>query len=258
MTPASDDYDRRPLEWFRHPHRLLNDPDYMLLRSALKALLWDLAMLACREGGAHDGALPDVRRIAWHLRQEAEDVETDMHELLDLGWLRNDGGRWTHLALVEWQAAKSGAERMRELRERQAKERTQVTVRNASRDSLSPEKRIEEKEKREEKEQHHAECDSLSQSGNGDDALPETLLRLGVSQQQVKPILNRYPKARILEAVAVVTQGKRLGKVNDPPAFLVDFLRGGGEVPKWFKPDPDSEAVRKAYATDALRAGGEA
>lgn len=261
VPDKSSDYDRRPLEWFKLPHALLLDPRYMRLRPPLQALVINLAMLACRDGGARDGSLPSVVDIAWHLRQDAEEVETDMRDLADLGFLRQVDRRWYHAELVKWQEAKTGAERIRAWRQRQAKSEHAVTERYGMRNSMLPESESEsesEQEQEQEQEQHHASGNSLLQSerDDADDGPARALASIGVDSPE--SLARKHPTKRVLEVVEIVRQGMVKGKVDTPAAYAVWMLGSHAPRPAWYQPDPDSEEVRRGYAQDALAAGGQA
>lgn len=105
--------------WMKLPYRLLEDPTFMQMRPTLRDLLVRLSLLAARSDGQKTGALPPVRDIAWHLRAEAEELESDMFLLAELGYLSQRKGRWFHDAYVTWQKAAASTERWRAWRDRQ-------------------------------------------------------------------------------------------------------------------------------------------
>jgi hypothetical protein len=105
--------------WVKVPEALLDDPTYMRMRPTLRALLLDLALTCSKEGTNEDGRLPPVNDLAWALRQDVEELETDMHQLAELGYLNTRKGHWFHVALVEWQKPSPSTLRWRRWYEKQ-------------------------------------------------------------------------------------------------------------------------------------------
>lgn len=85
--------------WFKLPIKLLHDPAWMQLSSRLQLLTIHVALLAAYNGGE----LPDPGDMAFTLRADREELETDLNALAEGGWVARKGGRWLASAFAEWQ-----------------------------------------------------------------------------------------------------------------------------------------------------------
>lgn len=103
--------------WLKLPHRLIHEPEVMMLAPRMRLLMYDLALVA----GDYEkgGELPPIRSIAYTLRADAEELETDMVALAEVGVLSHIDGKWYHAAFRDWQEPVSGAARVAAFRNRQ-------------------------------------------------------------------------------------------------------------------------------------------
>ncbi|MBM3123138.1 MAG: hypothetical protein FJZ97_13285 [Chloroflexi bacterium] len=107
--------------FIRVPHRLLTDATWGRLNYRLKALAVQLALVAGdTDAEADGGILPETGALAWMLRQDAEELETDLVALEEVGYVERKGGRWYAAEFMRWQDGMTpGARRMRRLRAKQ-------------------------------------------------------------------------------------------------------------------------------------------
>lgn len=106
--------------WIKLYHEILDDPKMGRLEDRLYRRTIELFLLAGELD--QDGYLPTVRDIAWRLRIDEEQLETEMIELQKVGILSVQGGRWLVTKFAERQAPMEKAEYMRRLREERQRE----------------------------------------------------------------------------------------------------------------------------------------
>lgn len=106
--------------WIKLYHEILDDPKMGRLRDRLWRRVIECFLLAGEL--EEDGWLPPLADMAWRLRADAEQLETELAELAAVGILEMREGRWFVSKFAERQAALSGAERMARLRERKRKQ----------------------------------------------------------------------------------------------------------------------------------------
>lgn len=105
--------------WLKLYYEILDDPKLAMLRPATK---WRFVECLLVAGECDDnGFIPDTPQLAWRIRADAEQLETDLLELVKAGLLQKADGRWFVVKFAERQAPVSDAERMRRFRERQQK-----------------------------------------------------------------------------------------------------------------------------------------
>lgn len=125
--------------WIKLYQEILYDPKMGLMSDRLYRRTIELFLLAGEMD--EEGYLPTVEEIAWKLRLEAEQLETEMIELQKVGILSMDGGRWYVTKFAERQAANPPAERMRQFRDREKKREYYepvthgVTIRNTDKET---------------------------------------------------------------------------------------------------------------------------
>jgi hypothetical protein len=120
--------------WLKVPIALLENPTYGRLADRLYRRAMELRLLAGRQN--EGGLLPNVEDIAWSLHvPDAEDLETDLVVLEEVGILERKNGRWIFAAFEHDQAPGESTERVRRFRERrnaaQAEAVTVTRYRNA-------------------------------------------------------------------------------------------------------------------------------
>lgn len=105
--------------WLKLWGDILTDPKMGMMSDRLWRRTIELFLLASRQVPVDDGSLPTVNEIAWTLRTDPEQLETEMIELMRVGVLSSVDGRWQVRNYDKWQAPMSDAERMRYYRRRQ-------------------------------------------------------------------------------------------------------------------------------------------
>jgi len=106
--------------WIKLYHEILDDPKMGRLSDRLFRITIECFLLAGEMD--QDGLLPPLQDIAWRLRTNAEQLETDFVALSDVGILSLVDKSWIVTKFAERQAPVSDAERMRRFRERQQKQ----------------------------------------------------------------------------------------------------------------------------------------
>jgi len=106
--------------WIKLYHEILDDPKMGRLPDRLFRITIECFLLAGEMD--QDGLLPPLQDIAWRLRTNAEQLETDFVALSDVGILSLVDKSWIVTKFAERQAPVSDAERMRRFRERQQKQ----------------------------------------------------------------------------------------------------------------------------------------
>lgn len=105
--------------WIKLYQEMLYDPKMGLMSDRFYRRTIELFLLAGEAD--EEGYLPPVEAIAWKLRLDAEQLETEMIELQKVGILSVQNGRWYVTKFAERQAAVPPAERMRQFRDREKK-----------------------------------------------------------------------------------------------------------------------------------------
>jgi hypothetical protein len=102
--------------WIKLYHEILDDDKIGMLRTALKWRFMECLLVAGERDA--EGALPEVARMAWRLRCDAEKLETDLTELGDAGLLNLVDGIWQVTKFSERQAPSAAALKQRRYRKR--------------------------------------------------------------------------------------------------------------------------------------------
>lgn len=99
--------------WIKLYHEVLDDPKMCTLSDRLWRRAIELMLLAGKtRRSTHEGRLPELEQIAWHLRQSAEEIESDLVELANrTGIVENRGGRWYVTHFDDRQRAMTSTER---------------------------------------------------------------------------------------------------------------------------------------------------
>lgn len=103
--------------WIKLYHEMLDDPKMARLSDTLYRRVIELFLLAGKTGDS--GRLPTTEDIAWHLRVDEAQLETELDELSKVGIVTHDAEGWIVTHFAERQAARTDAQRMRRYRQRQ-------------------------------------------------------------------------------------------------------------------------------------------
>lgn len=104
--------------WFKLYHEILDDPKMGALSDRLWRRAIELMAVASKTRRAtHEGRLPPVEQIGWHLRLPPEEVEADLVELASrTGVVELRSGHWFVTNFADRQAAMTSTERSRHSR----------------------------------------------------------------------------------------------------------------------------------------------
>lgn len=106
--------------WLKLYHEIIRD--YKMGRLS-RSLRYRVIEMFCFAGECNDGGyLPQVDEMAWELREDAEQLESDLFELAKVGILDQRDGRWFVVNFVKRQAPSDATERVHEFRKRQRNE----------------------------------------------------------------------------------------------------------------------------------------
>ena len=108
------------LYWVKMYVEILEDAKMGKLSDRLFRRTIELILIAGRHG--EDGYLPPLDAIAWTLRCDAEQLETEMFNLAQHGILSQTDGRWAVTNYAKRQAPVSGNVRTQEWRKKKLKE----------------------------------------------------------------------------------------------------------------------------------------
>ena len=106
--------------WIKLYHEILHDPKMGRLPDKLWRRFIELCLLAGEYD--QDGVLPPLEDIAWTLRLDDAELQSDLDALLACGMVMADDGLLVVTNFSKRQAAIPGAERVARYRERQRKE----------------------------------------------------------------------------------------------------------------------------------------
>ena len=109
--------------WIKLYHETLHDPKMGLLPDRLYRRTIELFLIAGEQDD--EGYLPPIEEIAWTLRQDVEQLETEMIELQRKGILSMVDGRWLVTNFAKRQAPMDKAEYMRRKRAEETQEQYQ-------------------------------------------------------------------------------------------------------------------------------------
>ena len=101
--------------WFKLYHEILDDPKMSTLSDRLWRRSIELMAVASKtRRSTHEGRLPPLEQIAWHLRLPAEEVEADLVEIANrTGIVELRNGHWFVTNFADRQAALSSTDRSR-------------------------------------------------------------------------------------------------------------------------------------------------
>lgn len=105
--------------WMKLYIEILDDPKMATLPDRIWRRIIELFLIAKRQG--KNGHLPDTRQLAWILRMNADELESDMTQIAQTRIVIQEIGGWFIPKFEQRQAAVSDAERMKQMRDRQQK-----------------------------------------------------------------------------------------------------------------------------------------
>lgn len=111
--------------WIKLYHEIIDDPKMALLPDRQWRLIIELFLLAGRNDD--DGSLPPTAHIAWMLRRQESEIESDMNELKKTGIVEQTETGWVIPKFSERQSASTNAERGKRYREAKQKEQYYAT-----------------------------------------------------------------------------------------------------------------------------------
>lgn len=116
--------------WIKLRHDVLSTPNVAMLRDRLWRRYIEMMIFAGMSG--KDGRLPTKDEMAWGLRCEVEQLETEMSELAEAGLLSIIDGRYYVADFKDSQASSKHAQYMQKWREKKAaavkEEKTQIEI----------------------------------------------------------------------------------------------------------------------------------
>jgi DnaD/phage-associated family protein len=116
--------------WIKLYHEILMDPKMGTLPDRLWRRTIEMFLLA---GSTFDnGLLPPLDEIAWHLRANTEELETELIELQKIGILSVLDGQWVVTNFQKRQAPMEKSEYMRRLRSEKKAEQDKQPVTNGN------------------------------------------------------------------------------------------------------------------------------
>ena len=122
--------------WIKLYHEILDDPKMGRLTDRLFRRTIQLFLMAGDYDA--DGFLPSVEDMAWRLRVDKDELETDLADLASTGIVQMNDDKWLVTKFAKRQAASTGTERWRQWKDRQRKENYYQTRRQRkTNDTLS-------------------------------------------------------------------------------------------------------------------------
>ena len=113
--------------WIKVYIEVINDPKMATLPDRLWRRFFELCLLAGQLCPDKSGILPDTRQLAWMLRMNTDDMQTDLEQLAHLGLLQTIVNGWLIVNFQKRQQASTPIQRKRQQREREQKEQYYVT-----------------------------------------------------------------------------------------------------------------------------------
>lgn len=106
--------------WIKLYHEILEDPKMCKLPDRLYRRVIELFLLAGETD--QDGYLPSLSDMSWRLRQDEEQLETELNELQKTGIISHVNGEWIVTNFAKRQARVEGKDRVKQCRERKKKQ----------------------------------------------------------------------------------------------------------------------------------------
>ena len=246
--------------YLKLPHRILHTPTWIRLSNSMKALAIQIALVAGdTDAEADGGLLPALDDLAVLLRVDAEELETDMVALEDVGYVKRDEGRWYAAEFMRWQEVETPqAKRMRKLRARQRAKRASeesVTVTSPERHYVThtePEQR----QNRTEPEAEPTTTEALARESrvvvgppsSTDDPMSALLQEQGVTEQTARRLSQEHKAPEIHAGIAVAREYASTHGCSNFPGFVVKAIQQGwqpadvpGDYADWDTSDVEAE-----------------
>jgi len=109
--------------WIKWYHEILDDPKMATLPDRLWRRFSELCLLAGKLCPSKSGNLPDTRQIAWMLRMQTDDLQTDLEQLVSVGLIESIPNGWFIVNFKKRQSPATSTERVKQYRERKQKGR---------------------------------------------------------------------------------------------------------------------------------------
>jgi len=254
--------------YVRVPHRLLTDPTWGRLTYSLKALAVQLALVAGdTDAEADGGILPAIDGLAWMLRLDAEDLETDLVILEEVGYVERKGGRWYAAEFMRWQDGMTpGARRMRKLRAKQKAARAKDEAASLSdarsahgvRNGRAPTEPSLQPSPQPAPAAEPTTTEALAREervvvglpGPNDDPMTRLLQEQGVTEQAARRLSQEHKAPEIHAGIAVAREYASTHGCSNFPGFVVKAIQEGwqpadvpGDYADWDTSDIEEESA---------------
>lgn len=110
-----------PDYWIKLYHEIIDDPKMATLPDRLWRRTVELFLLAGKLCPDKSGTLPDTKQLAWLLRIPVDDLQTDLEQLESTRMIEHVPDGWLIVNFQKRQGAASDAERKKQQRERDRK-----------------------------------------------------------------------------------------------------------------------------------------
>jgi hypothetical protein len=172
--------------WMKLYMEILDDSKMATLPDRLWRRTIELFLLAKRYG--KNGELPEARQIAWMLRMDTDELSMDLQQIEATGIIQPIAGGWVVVNFAKRQASVSDAERKRQQRERDHKQRyyNPADVTGASRGVTQS---------------TDAESDTESESDAEVDSKQPFSLLLSAYYEEMGPVPFKSPAPRDVDAL---------------------------------------------------------
>ncbi len=107
--------------WIKFYHEVLDDPKMATLPDRLWRRFYELCLIAGRND--QDGDIPETKQIAWTLRMQVDDLQSDLDELQKLGLINQIATGWNVTHFSKRQSKLDSAEKVRRYREEQKRDK---------------------------------------------------------------------------------------------------------------------------------------
>lgn len=104
--------------WIKLYHEITDDPKMATLPDRLWRRTIELFLLAGKLCADKSGKLPDTRQLAWLLRMNTDDLQTDLDQLVATGIIQPIPNGWLVVNFQKRQSAATSTERVKQHRER--------------------------------------------------------------------------------------------------------------------------------------------
>ena len=109
--------------WIKWYHEILDDPKMATLPDRLWRRFSELCLLSGRLFSDKTGELPDARQIAWALRMPVDELQTDMGQLIETGFIEKTKSGYSIVNFEKRQRALTSTERSKQSRSREQRKK---------------------------------------------------------------------------------------------------------------------------------------